>query len=255
MQDLTTLPLLAHSDPSPSIVLNEHSDHALLLVCEHAGQLFPSRLGDLGVIQVDRDSHIGWDIGAKQVTEAMAKALGAPAVMQRYSRLVIDCNRPHTAADAMPEASDGIAIPGNLNLSPADRAARVDEIFTPFHNEVARLFEKHKRRMVLSIHSFTPTMNGHSRPWNIGFLFRKDTQTSTHLSQFVHERDPKLIIGMNKPYQIDDISDWFVPHHGEARGIPHSLIEIRNDQLRTLQDQDKWANILVNAVNRYLEEI
>lgn len=247
--------LLSNTDPKPVEIVNGHSDHPLLLVCEHAGQGIPARLGNLGINRIALDGHIGWDIGAEAVTQVMAQALGAPAVIQRYSRLVIDCNRPHDAADAIPRVSDGVEIPGNLNLDAAARATRVEEIFTPFHSEVASLYEKSARRIVLSIHSFTPSMDGADRPWEIGFLFRKDTETSAHLGRFINEASPELTIGMNEPYQIDDASDWFVPHHGEARGIPHSLIEIRNDQIRTAEGQAQWADILVDAVNRYLKEI
>ena len=174
--------LLIKGDPKPVDVVNGHSDHPLLLVCEHAGQEIPAQLGDLGINRVALDDHIGWDIGAEAVTRAMALALGAPAVIQRYSRLVIDCNRPYDVTDAIPCVSDGVEIPGNLNLSASARAARIEEIFTPFHAEIANQYEKFARRIVLSIHSFTPSMNGTDRPWDIGFLFRKDTQTCAHLS-------------------------------------------------------------------------
>ena len=247
--------LLTEGDPKPVEIANGQSDHPVLLVCEHAGQDVPKRLGDLGIPRAALDRHIGWDIGAEAVTRAMAQALGAPAVIQRYSRLVIDCNRPPDAVDAMPRVSDGVEIPANFALNAADRAARIEEIFTPFHDEVANLYEKYTRRIVLAIHSFTPSMDGFDRPWEIGFLFRKDRQTSAHLSRFITEANPELTVGMNEPYQIDDASDWFVPRHGEARGIPHSLIEIRNDNIRTAAGQARWAGILVNAVNRYLKEV
>lgn len=247
--------LLTKDDPNPVEIVNGHSDHPLLLVCEHAGRCIPSKLDGLGISGTALDSHIGWDIGAEAVTRSMAQALGSPAVIQRYSRLVIDCNRPHDAADAIPQVSDCVEIPKNFDLSLTEQRARIDEIFTPFHNEVTGLFEKTPRQIVLSIHSFTSSMDGNNRPWKIGFLFRKDTQTSAHLGRFINEANPELTIGMNEPYQIDDVSDWFVPHHGEARSIPHSLIEIRNDQIRTAEGQAQWAGILVNAVNRYLKEI
>jgi predicted N-formylglutamate amidohydrolase len=252
---IRALKLLTKNDPPPVEILNPHSDHPLLLICEHAGQAIPERLGGLGISRADLNTHIGWDIGAKAVTQAMAHALGAPAVFQRYSRLVIDCNRPPDASDAMPMVSDGVDIPGNQGLGLNARDARRQEIFDPFHDAVATCFAQHPRRMVLSIHSFTPAMDGISRPWDIGFLFRKDTETSRYLERFVREAQPHLIIGMNQPYQIDDRSDWFVPHHGEARRIPHSLIEIRNDLIQEPEGQIEWANTLVDAATRYLEEI
>lgn len=247
--------LLCKDDPAPVEIANPDSNHPLLLVCEHAGQAIPSALGDLGLNPGELDSHVGWDIGAESVTRRMAQALGAPAVIQRYSRLVIDCNRPPEAPDAMPETNHGVNVPGNQALDPAARHARVSEIFEPFHAAVNACIARHPRRIVLSIHSFTPSLGGQHRPWHIGFLFRKDTATSRHLGRFVGENRPDLSIGMNQPYQIDDASDWFVPQHGEARKIPHSLIEIRNDLIQDIEGQTTWAQILVAATTRYLKEI
>lgn len=247
--------LLGAQDPSPAEVVNEASDHPLLLVCEHAGNLVPQALNGLGIAEKDRHSHVCWDIGAEAVTRILAEALGAPAVIQPYSRLVIDCNRPPDATDSIPEVNHGVQVPGNRGLSGADRAARIAEIFDPFQATVANQLERQRRRIVLSIHSFTPRLGGKFRPWHIGFLFRQDVQTSTHLARFMADAQPELTIGMNQPYQIDDASDWFVPQHGEASGMDHSLVEIRNDLIGNVQGQQKWADILIAAINRYLKEV
>ncbi|AYE88092.1 MULTISPECIES: N-formylglutamate amidohydrolase [Sulfitobacter] len=251
----TTRPLLGADDPAPVTVLNPDSNHPVLLVCEHAGRAVPQALNGLGMKADDRDSHVGWDIGAEAVTRLMAETLNAPAVLQSYSRLVIDCNRPPEAPDAIPESNHGVSVPGNRALDNAARVARVREIFEPFQEKVAEYLRQPSRRMVLAIHSFTPTLGKTSRPWEIGFLFRHETHASTHLARLVQEARPELTIGMNEPYQIDDESDWFVPQHGEASGLPHSLIEIRNDQIRDSQGRAAWAETLSTAINRYLKEV
>lgn len=247
--------LLGPQDPPPVEVINAASDHPLLLVCEHAGTSVPKALNGLGIAQQDRDSHVFWDIGAEAVTRIMAEALGAPAVLQPYSRLVIDCNRPPDAPDGIPEVNHGVQVPGNRGLSGAARAARIAEIFDPFQATVRRHLERQPRKIVLSIHSFTPLLAGEPRPWHVGFLFRQDAQTSNHLARFIADAQPELTIGMNQPYQIDDASDWFVPQHGEVSGLPHSLIEIRNDLIGGSQGQQAWADILTAAINRYLKEV
>lgn len=251
----TTRPLLGGDDPAPVTVLNPESDHPVLLVCEHAGRAVPQALNGLGMKADDRDSHVGWDIGAEAVTRLMAETLGAPAVLQSYSRLVIDCNRPPEAPDAIPESNHGVSVPGNREVDNAARVARVREIFEPFQDKVAEYLRRPSRQMVLAIHSFTPALGRTPRPWEIGFLFRHETHASTHLARLVQEARPELNIGMNEPYQIDDESDWFVPQHGEASGLPHSLIEIRNDQIRDSQGQAAWAETLSTAINRYLKEV
>jgi predicted N-formylglutamate amidohydrolase len=252
--NMTRQSLLAPGDPAPVEIVNADSDHPVLLVCEHAGQAVPARLGDLGLPVGEIDRHIGWDIGAEAVARRMAASIGCACVIQPYSRLVIDCNRPPGAHDSIPEVSDGTTVPGNLGLDDLRRNARVSEIFEPYHAALADRLDRVPSRVAVSIHSFTPHFNGASRRWDIGFLFRKDEHTSARLADILGSENPDLHIGMNQPYQIDDLSDWFVPQHGEARGLPHSLIEIRNDHIDSRDGQDRWADLLAVTLNRWLEE-
>ncbi len=246
--------LLGPGDPAPVEIVNASSRHPVLLVCEHAGQAIPKQLGDLGLQAGEIDRHIGWDIGAEGVARRMAALLGCACVIQRYSRLVIDCNRPPHAADAMPGISDGTEIPGNRNLASVDRTARVDAIFKPYDAALAGCLARQPRRAAFSIHSFTPRMGGKPRPWDVGLLFRKDEQTSASLARMLGAADPDLVIGINEPYRIDDLSDWFVPVHCEPRGLAHSLIEIRNDRINTAAGQDRWAAMLAALIDRWLQE-
>ncbi|GAB4347201.1 MAG: N-formylglutamate amidohydrolase [Oricola sp.] len=245
--------LLGPDDPHPVEVVNPASEHPVLLVCEHAGQAVPSRLGDLGLPAGEIERHIGWDIGAESVARHMAGILGCTLVVQRYSRLVIDCNRPPHAHDSMPAISDGTTIGGNLALRDHDREARIAEIFHPFHDAVTAHLDRVPRTAAVSIHSFTPEMRGVARPWDMGFLYRKDERTSSELAGHVRALRPETVIGMNEPYTVDDLSDWFVPQHGEARGLPHSLIEIRNDHVEHAEGQVLWAELLASVLSRWLE--
>ncbi|WP_245410595.1 N-formylglutamate amidohydrolase [Notoacmeibacter marinus] len=246
--------MLLAADPDPVEWVNADSDHPLLLVCEHAGQHIPARLGDMGLPPGALDTHIGWDIGARAVVLRVAETLGAPAVLQRYSRLVIDCNRPPEAPDAIPAVSDCVRVPGNASLDGIARQARVSEIFKPFHDATAALLDHPRRSATFAIHSFTPSMGGRTRPWDIGFLYRRDDQTSHLLRDAVTSIRPDLCIGMNEPYQIEDASDWFVPRHGEARGIAHSLIEIRNDHIADAAGQAAFADLLTAAMTAFLRK-
>ena len=212
--------LLQAGDPSPINLFNPEGTCPILLACEHAGQGIPQTLGDLGLKRDQLDMHIGWDIGAEALTRLLSERLNATAITQHYSRLVIDCNRPPEAPDSVPEVSDGIPIPANID--PDNKDARVAEIFEPYQDAVSRLLDSGRYKIALSIHSFTPVMGGFARPWDIGFLFRKDEQTSQTLAAFLKKTYPWMTIGMNEPYQVSGLSDWFVPQHGEARGLPHS---------------------------------
>jgi len=247
--------LLGGSDPEPATVMNSGSVTPVAFICEHAGQSIPAGLGDLGLAEGDIDKHVGWDVGAGQVTRLLADHFRAPAAFQNYSRLVIDCNRPPKAADSTPVISHGVAVPGNENLTAIDHWLRVAEIFVPFQDAVDTILDHPGRRLAVSIHSFEPVLGGAMRPWDIGFLHRHDRVTSALLKKAMDSRRPDLNAGLNQPYTIDDESDLFVPYHGEARGIAHVLVEIRNDHLRTGEGCEAWAALLHDCINDILPEI
>lgn len=245
--------LLGSHDPAPVEIVHPDSKSPIVLICEHAGRTIPQALRQLGLPQSEIDRHIGWDIGAEGVARALAAMLGATLILQRYSRLVIDCNRPPHSHSSIVAVSDGTAVPGNAALSPVAAQARIDEIFQPFDDSVSRYLDT--CRIALAIHSFNPVLEGVSRPWDIGFLYRKDVQTSKRLAAYLALREPALVIGMNEPYSIDDETDWFVPRHGERTGVAHSLIEIRNDLIDSTAGQAQWADRLNGAIEHLLKEL
>ena len=245
--------LLTNDDPAPFEIVNGDSDHPVVLICEHAGRNIPRKLGALGLDAEHFDLHIAYDIGSGSVARAMAEKMGAPLILQPFSRLVVDCNRPTSADDAIPSRVDGVAIPGNAGIVEYERKQRISEIFEPFHDAVSAVLDRTPRRAAIAIHSFTPQLAGQFRPWDIAFLFRKDTATSKRLADAIRVTRPGLFIGMNEPYAIEDSADWFVPYHGERRGLAHSLIEIRNDHLRSDDDCANWATMLAEAIDYFLQ--
>jgi len=255
METVLTSPLLTSSDPPPVTCVNASNDAPVMLLCEHAGREIPAQLGCLGVASDTLRSHRGWDIGAEALARRLAEKLDAPLVIQRYSRLVIDANRPPESAAAFPEISDGVAVPGNRGLSAEARAARIDEIFKPMNRAIDAVFAAHPRKACFSVHSFTPLLGGQKRPWHAGFLSRRTPQTAQHLIASIARARPDLVLGLNEPYRIEDETDWFIPIHAETRGLPHALIEIRNDQLATAGDVAVWADLLAGAIQDLLETL
>ena len=236
--------LLSPTDPDPVERVNWESDSEILLVCEHAGQAIPSKLGDLGVDQDAVNSHRGWDINAEKLALEIAGTINAPLVIQRYSRLVIDCNRPPESPESTPLSSDGVCITGNADISTTDKNARIEEIFKPFDAAIVEGLGLSKRTCVFSIHSFTPVFGGERRLWQAGFITRNSTATAQYLMDSVVELKPELIVELNQPYQISDETDWLIPVYAEPRGLAHCLIEVRNDQISTRNDIAFWANAL-----------
>ena len=235
--------LLTADDPPPFRVLREAGASDLVLTADHAGCAIPAALGDLGVSEAERRRHIGWDIGIAGVTERLADLLDATAVLQSYSRLVIDCNRDPSWPSAMPEVSEYTAIPGNGDLSAEAKAARVAAIFTPYHDRIRGLLDGRARRrtVLVAMHSFTPSFKGESRAMQVGMLYNKDPRLARILLDLLRN-EPDLTVGDNAPYAITGDSDYSIPTHGEQRGLPHVEIEIRQDLIATAEGEGAWAH-------------
>lgn len=251
--------LLQPHDVPPVGHLHQAANTPILLVCEHAGSALPSQLGTLGLSPAELRSHIGWDIGALAVARKLAHTLPGELIYQQYSRLVVDCNRPLGVPDCIPEVSAGVRVPGNARLSDAYRDQRIREIWRPFSAIIEQTLAARAQRSVptvlVCVHSFTPRLNGVDRPWHIGLLFNRDDRLATGLAHHLRVEAPEAVVGMNEPYVVADDEDRTIPRFGEARGIPHVLIEIRNDCIRTTAGQARWGQVLTRSLQRCLEEL
>jgi len=253
----TSSGLLGADEPPPVEVLNPGGAARVVLACEHAGRAIPRRLGDLGLAPAEMDRHIAWDIGAAAVARRMAAGLDACLVLQRYSRLVVDCNRPREAPDAIPTASDGTTVPANVGLPDAERAARWHEIHEPFHAALSAQIEARRDRetaalSLITVHSFTPHLGGVRRPWALGLLRRHDQGLAARLLAALRALAPGETLAINRPYEIDDLTDYTIPVQAERRGLPNVLIEIRNDLIADEAGQARYADMLVAAIRTIL---
>jgi len=223
-----------------------------LLICDHAGRLIPARLGDLGVSPSNLERHIAWDIGAAGVARELARTLDAVLVHQRYSRLVIDCNRAPDDPGSIVAASDGVVIPGNRALGPKEREARRREIFQPYQDRVAAILGERLGRgqpsLLVSLHSFTPSMGGVARPWRFGVLHLGDSVFSRAVLA-VLRADWGEAAGDNQPYAMDRI-DFTIPHHARAHGLDYLELEIRQDLISTPDAQVEMARLLAGVLAR-----
>ncbi len=235
---------LLEGEPAPVVVVNGGGRSPYLLICEHASNLLPTTLGTLGLPESELQRHIAWDIGAEKVARLLSRLIDAPLVLPRYSRLAYDCNRPPDSADAMPEISETTHIPGNRNLSPAHRLARISEIYRPFHAAIADLLDRRAaegtRSMVVTIHSFTPVYKGKPRPVELGILHDRDTGLSLKLITSFPTVDARL----NEPYGPEDGVLHTLNLHAAPRGLRHAMIEMRNDLVSHERGQGEWAERL-----------
>jgi len=246
MRDTQTEPLLGQNDPDPVQIVNPGGSSGLLLIGDHAGNVVPAALNMLGIGPGDLARHIGWDIGIAALGEALAVLLDATFVRQTYSRLVIDCNRDPARDDAMPPVSDGTRIPGNEGLTAAHRAARVAAIHEPYQAAIAAELARRDAggtiTRLVSLHSFTPVMNGIARPWQVGVLHDRGELGLTHRTLARLRADPALTVGDNEPYRMDGI-DHTVPRHAYP-DRPYVELEVRQDLLADAAGVATWAERL-----------
>ncbi len=245
--------LLEPDEPPPVEVVQPLGTAGLVLVCDHASNRIPRRLASLGLGCASLAAHIAWDPGAAAVARALAARLDAPLVLGGYSRLVIDLNRPLSSPESIPEHSAGVPIPGNRNLPAADRRARIDQLFQPYHLAIAELLAARAKRsqptLLLSLHSFTPQLEGRQRPWQVGVAHGRDRRLADRLRPLL-AHDGDLLVGDNQPYAVEDEFDYTLPIHGEGNGIPHVLLEIRQDCLTSAGAISVWVERLVDVCRR-----
>jgi len=242
----TTL-LLGREDVPPVHEGNTKGRSPFLLTCDHYGRLIPRILGDLGLPTSELTRHIAWDPGIAGVADALSKHLDAHLVAQRYSRLVIDCNRPPQASSSIPRISEATVIPGNEALARDAVEARREAIFDPYHRRIREVIDRRLRESIptvlVSLHSFTPVYAGVTRPWHIGTLYHRDTTLPPLLLKLLRA-EADLVVGDNEPYAVSDETDYTIPVHGEARGLMNTGIEIRQDLIADQAGQQQWADRL-----------
>ncbi len=244
-------PLLGPEDPSPVQWLNPGGGSPFVLCVDHAGRAVPASLGRLGLPEREFERHIAWDIGALGVAAHLATLLDAPVVAQRYSRLVIDCNRRPNHPTSIAPRSDGTVVPANLGLDDASRDARREAIFAPYQAAVAQALDARqaveRRTVLVAVHSFTPVMSGRPRPWHAGVLHNHDGRFGRALLALL-EAEGDLVVGDNEPYALSDLDDYTVPVHGEGRGLLHAELEIRQDLIADAGGQRAWAERLARLL-------
>jgi predicted N-formylglutamate amidohydrolase len=246
-----TSSLLEVADLPPVLQENAGGRSSFLLTCDHFGRLIPKRLGDLGLSEKELSRHIGWDIGIAGVVQDLSRRLDAHLIAQRYSRLVIDCNRPPHVPSSIPLISEATAIPGNEGLSREASETRRREIFDPYHRVIHETIDRRLREgvptILLALHSFTPVYAGIARPWHIGTLYRRDKVLPPLLLAALRA-EGDLVVGDNEPYAVSEATDYTIPVHGEARGLMSTGIEIRQDLIADEAGQRQWAERLARIL-------
>lgn len=241
-------------------LLNENSDCPLILTCEHASAQIPEEYHNLGLPEEELSRHIARDKGVKEIVELLAKGLGCFAIMGGYSRLLIDLNRRPEEEELIVETSDMTHVPGNENLSEAERQKRLDVYYKPYYAAIERQIEHLQKRgitpVVFSVHSYTPQLKGGVyRPWQAGILWHKPAKLASFLFECLGKAKDK-VVGENVPYDLRKYNTGAAVLCGEEKGFDYGLIEIRDDEFDNLeQGAADWGCRLGNLLKIYLTKI
>ena len=232
---------------SPFHVVEGDRGRGIVILADHARNVLPGEYGDLGLPAREFDRHIAYDIGVETVSRSLARQLDAPALLCGYSRLLIDPNRGEDDPTLIRQLYDGTVVPANYPMLQEERNRRLDLFYRPYHDAVGAMIssvaaESGRAPLIVSVHSFTPAMQGVARPWHVGLLWDKDDRAVTPLMQAL-SADPALVVGDNEPYDGALRGDTMYKH-AIVNGYPHVLIEIRQDLIATEAGAEEWADRL-----------
>ncbi len=236
-----------------SIVLGTPVAGGILAVCDHASNHVPDEI-DLGIDDALLTQHIAYDIGVEGVARFLVTLSGCAAFLATHSRLVVDLNRYPQDASAVPVSSDGIDIKGN-HLSAAQRKARLDRYFHPYHDRLNELLRAHCPALILSIHSFTPRLDTDplaERPWEIGVLYNEHEAAA--MLAIEHLEGEGMIVGDQLPYS-GKLLNATMNRHAEAHDIPYVGVEIRQDLIGDAVGQERFAATLAEMAQYVAEKL
>ncbi len=235
----------------PTEYVEGNLEGGLLLLCDHARNTIPEEYGGLGIPVAQLERHIGYDIGARNVTLELARRLGAPACLTTFSRLLIDPNRGEDDPTLIMRLSDGAVVPGNAKADSRERAERIDRFHKPYHDLIDATLDRMSAvappPVVASIHSFTPVWRGVPRPWHATVLWDSDPRAVGPMLEGL-QTDPELIVADNEPYDGALKNDTMY-RHATRRGLAHVLLELRQDLIADETGAHEWADRLAGILH------
>ena len=239
---------------NPVEVFNKDGGSPIVLVCEHASARFPDAFGKLGLAGEALQSHVAWDPGALGLAQHLSSSLDAVLVASCVSRLVYDCNRPPEAPDAMPARSETVDVPGNVDLSDADKSARVAEVYEPFRATIARTLGARRQPILVTVHSFTPVFHGEVRDVEIGILHDEDARLADAILTAVGD-DMLYLVERNAPYGPEHGVTHTLKEHALPGGFLNVMIEVRNDLIPDDGAQAVMADVLAGWLREAIADL
>jgi predicted N-formylglutamate amidohydrolase len=250
--DYAAAAFLAPGHLPPVLTFNAKGTSPFVLVCDHASNRIPHEYAGLGLTPIQRLMHIAWDPGALALAKELAALLDAPLVHSTVSRLVIDCNRDHDAHDLITTVSELTEIAANAGIPAAERKARIARHHAPYHDAIDAMlgarFKAGIDTILVAVHSFTPTYRGVARPWPIGLIHGRDESFTAAFRDALLAAEPDMNVGWNEPYSALNGVTFTLEHHGDGRGLPAVMIEVRHDEILDQPGVTRWALTIARAL-------
>lgn len=177
----------------------------IIISCEHAGNYIPKPYSHLfegkGEILA---SHRGWDIGSMEVGKYVARHLEAPFFFQKVSRLLVEANRSLDNSELFSEFT--------VQLPQKQKQELIDSYHLAYRQSVIAEIDKaltsFDRVIHISMHSFTPVLNGVERSVDIGVLvdesIDEEVKYANELKDKISEAIPEMLTMINLPYNGAD---------------------------------------------------
>ncbi len=255
------VPVLGKGEKAAFSRINAKAVSPVVIVCDHASNAMPKSVKNLGLSARARKMHIAWDPGTEDIGRYLARKLKAPALLANYSRLVVDLNRGSDHPDCMRGVSDHVKIAANAQLTEAQKEARLDALYWPYHDEITAMLDAVLARgqvpLLLSIHSFTPEMDGQHRPWHIGVMWNRQEKLSKKLVANLRRHNPAVVIGENQPYSLKGDAGGMntIERHAELRGLPYLIVEFRQDLVGgSKAEAEQWASLFLRSLQPIIDD-
>jgi predicted N-formylglutamate amidohydrolase len=205
---------------------NEHSQ--ILLTAEHASNALPAPWAWPEADQWLVNTHWAVDLGIADVTRALAAAIHAPAVLARFSRMLIDANRDVHAETSIRTLAEGHPVLLNQEVTAEDRALRISRCHEPYHAAIDAALSRYHSAVVLSMHSFTPVYEkGTPRTMEIGVLFDEEEELSMVIAEGLAKDG--WAVALNEPYSGKAGLIYAAGRHATHHGRRALELEIRQD--------------------------
>jgi len=235
-------------------ILNHNSRQPIFISCEHASGTIPKKMGFFGVSKSELPEISNYiDFGADVLSRMLARAFSARCIIPKYSRMVINLNKPIGHPKLINDNCFGRRIPGNENISKEGMSERVRKYYLPYHKRIRKEIEllrgRHRKVFYICVHTF---FNKPGKKWamDIGILYRykKDSSFCRNIKKLLEEKT-NFTVKYNQPYSAHKTAGYTMNTYGKDRNIRCVEFEINDKHMKGSKSIEKIGRLLIDVLN------